>query len=169
MTRCTAVLATALAVTAMGLAMSAPIESTVRYGETFAAYAQVDRSDGTYRRMLTTPRAIELAKAGEPLPDGTRILMETYYSPGVLSTVFHKQKVDGRWQYGSFNGQGTVDLSTRPQASCLSCHARAAETDFTFTRPALDAAKVHGLSRSFCDNAGRSPCAPSAYRIDLGQ
>lgn len=169
MLRWIAGLATTVTV-AVGLAaLAANLETTHRYGAPFVVYAQVDRPDGTYRRMLTSPRVLERAQADQPLPDGTRILMETYYRPGVLSTVFHKQKVDGRWQYGSFDGQGMVDLSTRPQASCLSCHAGAAETGFTFTRPALDAAKVHGLSRSYCDNGGRRPCALSAYRIDLGQ
>ncbi|MEL6478261.1 MAG: cytochrome P460 family protein [Pseudomonadota bacterium] len=143
------------------------METTNRYGETFVVYAQVDRSDGTYRRMLTTPQTLEVARAGQPLPDGTRILMETYYRLGVLSTVFHKQKVAGRWQYGSFSGTGAVNLSTRPQASCLSCHAGAADTDFTFTRPALDAAKVRGLTTSYCDRSGRRPCALSAYQIDV--
>ncbi len=136
---------------------------TYRYGETFIAYAQVDRTDGTYRRMLTTPDVLAATDAGAPLPDGTRILMETYYSPGSLSTVFHKQKVDGQWHYGSFNGQGTVNLATLPQASCLSCHARAAETDFTFTKPSLDAAPTLGEARLTCDRGGRSPCDLHTY------
>lgn len=148
------------------ISLSASLEQTTRYGEELVVYALVDRSDGTYRRMLTSPEALELAKSCDPLPDGTRILMETFHAPGELSTVFHKQKVAGRWQYGSFNGLGEVDLSTRPQASCLSCHASAAETDFTFTRHALDAARSNGLSKSFCDRGGRKPCAASAYRIE---
>lgn len=139
------------------------LTSTDRYGDVFIAYAQVDRTDGTYQRMLTTPDILEAVKAGVSLPDGTRILMETYYSPGNLSTVFHKQKVDGRWQYGSFNGQGAVSLSTRPQASCLSCHSRAAETDFTFTRPLLDGALTLGETRLTCDRSGRSPCDLQTY------
>ncbi len=145
-------------------AFAAVLPETDRYGETFRAYAQVDRSDGAYRRMLTTPDVLERVRAGEPLPDGTRILMETYYRPGELSTVFHKLKVDGRWQYGSFNGQGAVDLSTRPQASCLSCHAQAAETDFTFTRPSLDTARTLGLDRFHCERGRRSPCDLKVYR-----
>ncbi|MEM6480706.1 MAG: cytochrome P460 family protein [Pseudomonadota bacterium] len=139
------------------------LTSTDRYGGTFVAYAQVDRTDGTYRRMLTTPDVLEAAGSGMPLPDGARILMETYYSPGNLSTVFHKQKVDGQWQYGSFNGQDTVNLATWPQASCLSCHSRAAETDFTFTRPSLDTALTLGETHLTCDRGGRSPCDLQIY------
>lgn len=146
-------------------ALATTLPSTDRYGGTFIAYTQIDRTDGTYRRMLTTSDVLEAAEAGSPLPDGARILMETYYRPGELSTVFHKQKVDGRWEYGSFNGMGVVDLSTRPQASCLSCHARAAETDFTFTRPALDAALQFGEGRLTCDRGGRNPCSLETYEL----
>ncbi len=144
-------------------AWAASLVETDRYGETFITYAQVDRTNGTYRRMLTTPDVLAAARSGTPLPDGTRIFMESYYSPGQIGTVFHKQKVDGRWKYGSFSGQGPVDLTTRPQASCLSCHAQAAETDFTFTRPLLDAAPTVGLSTVICDRGGRTPCDPAVY------
>lgn len=147
----------------VSVAWAASLPETDRYGETFVTYAQVDRSDGTYRRMLTTPDVLARARSGEPLPDGAHILMETYYRPAELSTVFHKQKVDGKWLYGSFNGQGAVNLATRPQATCLSCHASAAETDFTFTRPSLDAAPTLGLHRFNCDRGGRSPCEPMVY------
>ncbi|MDX8350454.1 cytochrome P460 family protein [Cognatiyoonia sp. IB215446] len=143
------------------------LESTDRYGTSFVKYAQVDRTDGTYRRMLTTPDVLDAAQSGQPLPDGTRILMETYYRPGELSTVFHEQKVDGRWEYGSFDGQGDVRLDTRPQASCLSCHSRAAETDFTFTKPALDAALDMGEITLSCDRSGRRPCTLSTYRVSV--
>ncbi|MEM8852307.1 MAG: cytochrome P460 family protein [Pseudomonadota bacterium] len=144
-------------------ALAASLVETDRYGGTFLTYAQVDRPDGSYRRMLTTPDVIAAATAGAPLPDGTRILMETYYRPGEISTVFHAHKVDGAWQYGSFNGRRTPNLATRPQASCLSCHARAARTDFTFTRPSLDAAATMGLSQFTCERGGRSPCDASVY------
>jgi len=144
-------------------AAAGSLVETNLYGENFVTYAQVNRTDGTYRRMLTTPDVLATVSRGMPLPDGTRILMESYYSPGQIGTVFHKQKVDGRWEYGSFSGQSPVDLTTRPQASCLSCHAQAAETDFTFTRRLLDAAPKVGLSIITCDRGGRSPCDPAIY------
>lgn len=159
----------AIAAVVASVAWAAALPETDRYGEAYVTYAEVHRSDGTYRRMLTTPDVLKSARLGEPLPDGTRILMETYYRPEQLSTVFHKQKVDGKWLYGSFNGRGTVDLATRPQASCLSCHARAATTDFTFTRPSLDAAAALGLHRFDCDRGGRSPCEPEAYLRETGR
>ena len=146
-----------------------PLTSTDRYGDTFVAYVQVDRTDGTYRRMLTTPDVLEAAEQGVPLPDGARILMETYYSPGSLSTVFHKEKVDGQWHYGSFNGRGAANLSTRPQASCLACHSGAAETDFTFTKPSLEAALTLGETQITCDRRGRSPCDLHVYLESIAE
>lgn len=156
----------AIAVGAIGMTglAAADLPQTDRYGETYVTYAQVDRPNGTYRRMLVTPETLSHVRPGEPLADGARILMESYYTPGEVGTVFHKQKVAGRWQYGSFSGADEADFETRPQASCLSCHAAAADTDFTFTRPSLDAASQHGVSRFSCDRGGRSPCDPHVYR-----
>lgn len=154
-----------LALAVAAAAWAATLPTTDRYGEAFVTYAQVDRPDGSFRRMLTTPDALERVAAGAPVPSGTRILMETWHGEDSLGTVFHKRKVDGRWEYGSFSGTGVVNLATRPQASCLSCHAGAAETDFTYTFPALDAAPTTGMSRHFCDRGGRAPCAPGAYAV----
>lgn len=153
----------ALAVLGVAAFAATSLPETERYGETYVTYAQVDRPDGIYRRMLVTPETIATVRAGEPLPEGTRILMESHYSPGDVGIVFHKQKVDGQWQYGSFSGSDEPDFDTKPQASCVSCHARAAATDFTFTRPSLDAAPQNGLSHFICDRGGRSPCEAHVY------
>ncbi|MEO1723872.1 MAG: hypothetical protein AAFR84_15895 [Pseudomonadota bacterium] len=155
----------AVILTFAAAAWAAALPATQRYGETFVTYAQVDRPDGSFRRMLTTPDALDDVVAGMPVPDGTRILMETWREPETLGTVFHKHKIDGRWEYGSFAGNGAVNLSTRPQASCLSCHAGAAETDFTYTFPALVAAPTVGMSTHFCDRGGRSPCSADVYAV----
>jgi len=145
------------------VAFANTLETNESYGKPFVTYAQVDRPDGSYRRILTTPDVLEAAQQGQPLPNGTIILMETHYTEGVVDTVFINEKVDGQWQYGSFPGDGAVDLSTRPQASCLSCHSQAAATDFTFTRPSLNAALELGKTRLTCDLGGRSPCDLSHY------
>ncbi|MEL7089957.1 MAG: hypothetical protein AAGL98_16190, partial [Planctomycetota bacterium] len=80
----------ALATIAFGMAGLAAtgLPETDRYGETYVTYAQVDRPNGTYRRMLVTPETLVEMRPGEPLPDGTRILMESYYTPGEAGTVF---------------------------------------------------------------------------------
>lgn len=139
------------------------LPETDKYGDIYVTYAQVDRPNGTYRRMLVTPETLAMVRTGEPLPNGTRILMESYYSPGEVGTVFHKRKVDGQWQYGSFPGSAAPNFETRPQASCISCHATAKAKDFTFTRPSLEAASLHGLSRFTCNRRARSPCEAHVY------
>ncbi|WP_306118414.1 MULTISPECIES: hypothetical protein [unclassified Roseitalea] len=142
-----------------------PLATVERYGEDFVAYAIVRRTDGSFRRMLIAPEVLAAVQADAPLPEGTRILMETYHRPDRVGTVFHKLKAGGRWQYGSLSGTGRIDLATGPKASCLSCHARAAETDLTFTLPAIRAAAAgHGLSDFECGRGGRSPCALDVYR-----
>ncbi len=138
-----------------------------RYGLDLIAYATVRRSDGSYRRMLTQPGTLAAVAAEGVPPEGARILMETHYSPGRVSTVFHMQKVAGRWAYGSFSASASdPNLTTRAQASCLSCHAGAAETDLVYTLPSLRAFAAGGAASDFaCDRGGRSPCDAEIYEM----
>lgn len=142
-----------------------PAPPTIQaYGLDLVAYATVRRNDGSYRRMLIASDALRSVAPDAPLPDGTRILMETYYRPDQVGTVFHKQKVRGKWQYGSFSA-ARPDLTVQPRASCLSCHAGAARTDFTFTLPSIRAVAAGGAPSDFtCDRGGRSPCGADTYR-----
>ena len=140
------------------------------YGLDLVHYATVRRTDGSFRRMLITRAELAALEAGDPLPDGARILMETYRSPDRLGTVFHKQKQDGRWLYGAFSGQAAEpNLSVQPRASCLSCHTRAAATDFTYTYPSLQAVAAGAAATDFaCDRSGRAPCDLEVYRGGAG-
>lgn len=140
-----------------------------RYGLDLVPYATVRRPDGSYRRMLTAPETLEALAATDRPPEGARILMETYYRPGRVATVFHMQKVAGRWAYGSFPA-GTPDLTTRPQASCLSCHGGAAATDLVYTLPSLRAVAAGQSASDFtCDHGGRSPCGAETYLEGAGR
>jgi hypothetical protein len=48
--------------------------------------------------------------------------------------------------------------------SCHSCHAPFPETDFTLTKPLLEAAlQTRQVQTAYCDRAGRTPCGPTAY------
>ena len=134
------------------------------YGLDLVPYATVRRDDGTYRRMLIASDVLPSVVPDAPLPDGTRILMETYYRPDQVGTVFHKRKIRGKWQYGSFSG-ARPDLTVQPRASCLACHAGAARTDFTFTLPSIRAVAAGNAPSDFtCDRGGRSPCGADTYR-----
>ena len=152
-----------------GEAVSESYGATVdRYGIDLVPYAKVRRSDGTYRRMLTQPATLSAVAAGALPPEGARIFMETYYRPGQVSTVFHMEKKAGRWAYGSFSA-GSPNLATRTQASCLSCHAGAADRDLVYTLPSLRvAAEGGGESDFLCDRGGRRPCDAEVYERGAG-
>lgn len=142
-----------------------------KYDRNLAHYATVSRSDGSFRQMFVNEEAISKGTAepnaavqpGAPLPDGTLLVMETWYSPENVGTVFVKQKQNGEWQYGSFSPD-RPDYEMRFSGSCHSCHAPFPETDFTLTKPLLEAAlQTRQIQTAYCDRPGRSPCEPEAY------
>ena len=139
-----------------------------RYGRRWIQYARVSRSDRSFRRMFIAADQVSLIEVGQPLPDNTLILMETWYTPASPGSVFIKQKLNGTWQYGSFSpAQPNYRVSDR--GSCHSCHAPFPETDFTLTKPLLEAAlQMQQLQTAHCDRAGRTPCAPEAYFPNSG-
>lgn len=134
-----------------------------RYNRRWIHYATVARSDDTFRQMFIEVDAVERIEAGQPLPDETLILMESWYSPEAPGVVFIKQKLNGIWQYGSFN-LTEPDYQVSDRGSCHSCHAPFPETDFTLTKPLLEAAlQRQVLQTAYCDRPGRSPCTPEVY------
>ncbi len=138
-----------------------------KYDRSLAHYATVSRHDGSFRQMFVNEEAIVAIEPGEPLPDGTLIVMETWYSPENLGTVFVKQKQNGEWQYGSFSPD-RPNYQMRFSNSCHSCHAPFPETDFTLTKPLLEAAlQTRQVQTAYCDRAGRTPCDPQAYIPDV--
>jgi hypothetical protein len=102
----------------------------LKYDRSLVHYATVSRSDGSFRQMFVEQDAIAAIQPGEPLPDSTLIVMETWYSPDSIGTVFIKQKQEGEWLYGSFNpAQPNYQMSF--SGSCHRCHAPFSEADFT--------------------------------------
>ncbi len=141
----------------------ATLELQSKYDRTFAQYATVSRSDGSFRNMFIEAESLRAVEPGQPLPDGTLILMETWYSPESLGSVFIKEKRDGVWQYGSFS-PSQPDYQLGANASCHSCHVPFRETDFTLTLPLLQKAlQTRQVQTAFCDRAGRTPCPAEVY------
>lgn len=134
-----------------------------KYDRNLVHYATVSRSDGSFRQMFVEQDAVAAIEPGEPLPDNTLIVMETWYSPENIGTVFIKQKQEGEWLYGSFNpAQPNYQMSF--SGSCHGCHVPFSATDFTLTKPLLEAAlQTQQVQTAFCDRAGRTPCNPEAY------
>ena len=129
----------------------------------FRQYATVSRTDGTYRQMFIDEAALRAYRAGQPLPDKTFIVMETYYGPNQESTNFSKELKGNGFQYGSFS-PGRPSLSTRTDITCSACHGGAKDERGTFTLPMLEAAARQGqVMTTRCDQGGRSPCGPEVY------
>lgn len=144
-------------------ATTLPLQIQAKYDRQLAHYATVARADGSFRQMFIEQPVIDRIQPGTPLPDGTLIVMETWYSPTNVGTVFVKQKQNGDWQYGSFS-PGQPNYQMRSGGSCHSCHAPFPETDFTLTKPLLDAAlKTQRVQTSVCDRPGRTPCEAESY------
>ncbi|MBD2102345.1 cytochrome P460 family protein [Leptolyngbya sp. FACHB-261] len=143
---------------------TAPLfEPQVRYDRSLAHYATVSRGDGSFRQIFIDAGSIDAIQPGKPLPDGTLFVMETWYSSEAPGTVFVKQKQNGEWQYGSFS-PNQPHYQMRFSGSCHSCHAPFRETDFTLTKPLLEAAlRSRQVQTAYCSRPGRTPCAPEAY------
>lgn len=140
-----------------------PLQPQNKYGRQLVHYATVSRTDGSFRQMFVDEATIGSIQPGEPLPDGTLIVMETWYSAENVGTVFVKQKQSGEWQYGSFNPT-QPDYQMGFSNSCHSCHAPFPETDFTLTKPLLEAAlETQNRQSAVCDRPGRTPCDPETY------
>lgn len=103
-------------------------------------YTTVTR--GEVEDILTTREAIEAAKAGQPLPYGTHVVIR-FHRDGVITRYFVMEKGEGwgadypdgqteDWQFQWFNADRTVNLQENT-ARCMSCHSRRAENQFTFT------------------------------------
>ena len=134
------------------------------YDTAWIKYTVVERPDRKIvRNMYVNPEAHARAKAGEPIPDGTVLVMEDMKvrldasgSPVIGSDgrfvptgevvgifVMEKQrgwgeaisadKRNGDWDYSSFAPDGTVRPNLNT-SGCFACHLnRSGERDFTFT------------------------------------
>lgn len=109
-------------------------------------YTTVTRSE--VEEMLTTREAIEAAKAGEPMPYGTHVVIR-FLRDGEVTRWFVMQRgegwgadyPDGRtedWQFQWFNADRTVNLAENT-GRCMACHSGRTEDQFTFTYDALRA------------------------------
>ncbi|MDJ0702622.1 MAG: cytochrome P460 family protein [Leptolyngbyaceae cyanobacterium MO_188.B28] len=139
------------------------LQAQAKYDRQLAHYGTVSRRDGSFRQMFIDQTSIAALQPGEPLPNGALIVMETWYSPDNAGAVFIKQKQGGEWRYGSFNPD-RPDYQMSFSGSCHRCHAPFPDTDYTLTKPLLEAAlRTQQVQTAYCDRAGRTPCAPEAY------
>ena len=132
-------------------------------------YATVDRADNKqYRELYTSQAAIDAAKKGQPLPNGTVITLVAYAAqldaqgnpvkdangrfikanivainamekrPG-WGTEYPDNVRNGEWEYQAFRPDGTPNAGANLQA-CFTCHKPLGEAkDFVFSYERLSA------------------------------
>ena len=133
------------------------------FADSYVLYLQVDRPDRKrVRLMYVDPAAHAEAKAGEPLPDGTVLVMADkdaeldgegnpvigpdgrFVASGDFTNVFVMEKRagwgatqppdmrNGDWDYAWYLPDGTPSPDAE-YGGCFGCHAYRADRDFTFT------------------------------------
>ena len=105
-------------------------------------YATVKRGDST-EHMLTSQSALDAVKAGQPMPDGTHVVLVDYRDAKVFryfvmekganwGADYPASRRTGDWQFQSFKPDQSVNLSENT-ARCQSCHASREESQHLFT------------------------------------
>ncbi|MGE3280052.1 MAG: cytochrome P460 family protein [Alphaproteobacteria bacterium] len=154
-----------LAAIAAGLAYAGPERVSYPTGyKDWVKYTVVEHPDRKIvRNMYVNPEAHERAKPGEPMPDGTVLVMEDmkirldssgnpeigpdgrFVPTGEVTAIWVMQKEkgwgngiaadlrNGDWDYSAFTPEGSLRPNLKT-AGCFSCHMnRKGERDFTFT------------------------------------
>jgi hypothetical protein len=145
----------------------------IAYPEKFSAgvlYDTVDRADlKQYRELFTSAAAIEAAKKGQPLPDGTVITLVQYaalltaggdpqkdangrFIKGRRLAVvvmekragwgadYVSQYRNGDWEYQAFTADGKINNRAN-LFGCFNCHKPLDKQDFVFSYDKMKAAK----------------------------
>nr|WP_250812989.1 cytochrome P460 family protein [Neorhizobium tomejilense] len=110
---------------------------------------------GDYRRgsggelAYALKETIDIAKAGQPLPPGTRLVLEIYDN-GALTSYFvmekgidwglevEEEKRTGDWHFQQFGVDGQVNRTSIAER-CEACHQGQESNDFMFTRGRMEA------------------------------
>lgn len=105
-------------------------------------YATVKRGDVT-EHMLTSREALDAAKLGKDVPNGTRVVLVDYRDSKVFRYfVMEKgaawgddhdaRRRTGDWQFQAFRPDQSVNTSEN-SARCQSCHQSQASQQFLYT------------------------------------
>jgi cytochrome c553 len=110
-------------------------------------YTQEDAATKSESHFYANAVALQAARAGKPLPNGSIIVVEgktngatAYYSGMELRAGWGKDVPEllrnGDWGYALFNAQ-KVRGEKNNYAMCLACHKSVASDDYLFTRAKL--------------------------------
>ena len=153
-----------------GAGRGGAIAFPTNYNSTFSLYAVVDRPDNVSRLLYIRPESLAAMQTGQPLPDGTKLVIEAYQSTvgadgtlvrGDLIPFIHvSEKINGRWRFASFSPAGVASdrtISDENPRTCAGCHDDI--RGFVFSRPQLNAfAETQTVQYFYCGEAGREPC-----------
>jgi hypothetical protein len=143
---------TALAAAVSAQAQVKPSGEKVAFPENYAQgvlFATLDRADNKqYREFYTSQAAIEAAKRGEPLPNGTVIINVQYAAQldaqvekrAGWGTEYPDDIRNGEWEYQAFRPDKTPNTNAN-LTNCYTCHKPLGlKQDFVFTYERLKAA-----------------------------
>jgi len=107
--------------------------------EALEHYTTVTRGEVT-EHMMTTPEALAAVRAGQPMPDGTHVVLVDYRG-GEVFRYFVMQKGagwgadydnrTGDWQFQAFHPDQSNNLD-ESAARCMGCHQPRADTEYQF-------------------------------------
>jgi Cytochrome P460 len=161
------ILAASCGALGLGLAIHAAsagpdkVQIPMAYATSYVKIATIDRYDNkTIRTVYMNPEAWEAAKPGQPLPDGTTLILEARparlgpdgqpaldangrFQPTeqiVLIATQQKRRGwgteyadnirNGEWEYAVFQTNGSLNTGANLQ-SCMQCHKPRVADDFT--------------------------------------
>jgi Cytochrome P460 len=120
------------------------------YRTAFVEYGVIDApSVKRVRIFYVAPEVLSVAAPGQPLPDGTVLVMEVrdaqlgaggeplrdvagrFIAGDRVVGLWVQAKVDGAWEYARFNADGTRVTDARLDR-CVACHTTRAAQDFTY-------------------------------------
>jgi hypothetical protein len=134
-----------------------------KYGRKLVFYAEVDKAGDYFRRMLIDSASAAAVASSGSLPANALLYLETWFGAN-QSTVYIRQKVNGRWLSNSFS-PSSPDYNVVLTNSCNNCHATASVTDDTYTLPLLrKALQRKSVQRIICDQPSFTPCDLQVYQ-----
>lgn len=106
-------------------------------------YTTVTRGTVT-EHMLTTPEALAAIRQGQPIPDGTHVVLADYRDGKVYryfimqkgpnwGADYEESRRTADWQFQWFWGDKSLNLQENT-ARCQSCHRSQAASDYMFLR-----------------------------------
>lgn len=138
----------------------APVE---KYGRRWLMYAQVNKAGDYFRRMFIEVAAAEAMQATGQLPEGTPVIMETWFGER-QSTVYLRQKDGDRVLSGSFAPE-RPRFSASNDFTCNLCHRRAKDWGHFFTLKMLETAlRTQQTVVVRCDEPSFTPCELAVYQ-----